>query len=81
LLPDVNRPSYKNEEGQTVSENKVTVGFDDGEYVIPTVIDGKQLTEEQAIAEFKRTGLHMGKFNSSNDADISAQKRTMKYMV
>ncbi len=81
LLPDVNRPSYKNKEGQIVSENKITVGFDDGEYVIPTVVNGKQLSEEEAVAEFKRTGLHMGKFNSSKDADISAQKRTMKYNV
>ena len=79
LLPDVNRPSYKNKEGKTVSEAKITVGFDDGEYVLPTVIDGKQLTEEQAIQEFERTGLHMGKYKNTQEAVEASKKRTEFY--
>ena len=79
LLPDLNRPSYKNKEGKTVSEAKITVGFDDGEYVIPTVIDGKQLTNDQAIAEFKRTGLHMGKYKNTQEAVEASKKRTEFY--
>jgi hypothetical protein len=83
LLPDLNRPSYKNKEGQRVSENKITVGFDDATYVLPTVIDGKQLTEDEAVESFRKTGLHMGKFapnqKGENDAVRESEKRTQKY--
>jgi len=79
LLPDLNRPSYKNKEGKTVSEAKITVGFDDGEYVIPTVVDGKQLTNDQAIAEFNRTGLNMGKYKNTQEAVEASKKRTEFY--
>jgi hypothetical protein len=50
-------PEVRNPDG-TVSNVKTTVvGFDDGFYVLPTMRDGKQMTEKEAIDIAKKSGL------------------------
>ena len=76
---DGTRPYYVNKEGQKVSEGKITVGFDDGVYVIPTVWDGVQHTNDEAVERYKKTGRHMGKFKTQEEADRASQLRTSIY--
>lgn len=49
----------------------LTMSFNDNsnEVVIPTVVNGSILTEEQAIAHYSSTGQHLGKFASGNWQD------------
>ena len=79
LQPDINRPSYRDEEGGRRSEYKM--GFNDGEneVLVPTVVGGKQLTEDEAIAQYERTGLHMGKFKTPEEAEYASRVRTARY--
>jgi hypothetical protein len=76
---DGNRPSYTNAEGKQVSENKIGVGMKGKEYVLPTVVDGKQLTEDEAIERYKNTGEHMGVFDTIEEANRAAALRTNIY--
>ena len=79
LLPDINRPYYIDDFGGMRSEYKM--GFNDNgkETLIPTVVNGRQLTEDQAINNYFKTGLNMGKYNSVDDAEYASKMRTAKY--
>lgn len=46
-----------NQDGTVSSERTIGVNINGREYVIPTLVGGKQLTTEQAIEEAKRRGL------------------------
>lgn len=43
------------------------------EVLIPTIINGQEVSEEEAIAHYKRTGEHLGKFKTPQDATRYAQ--------
>ena len=79
LLPDINRPSYKDESGNRRSEYKMGFNVDGKETLIPSVVGGKQLTEDEAVARYRKTGLHMGQYNTPEEADYAARSRTAKY--
>lgn len=81
LLPDINRPYYINEQGNEVSEYKMGIGVGDKQVIIPTVVNGKQLTQEQAVDRYLKTGLHMGQFDTVEDANYEALLRTKRYNV
>lgn len=68
------RPVVRNADGSISTVRSMSVSFGEGEEVlIPMVSDsGKVLTKEQAIAEYQKTGKHLGKFDSSTDADAYA---------
>ena len=64
-----NRPSVSNPAGGTSSVYSMSIEVDGKEYLIPRVSeDGRLLTEKQATALFKRTGNHLGVFNSAGNA-------------
>ena len=49
--------------------------MDGKEYLIPTVSeDGKVLSEDDAVNQFKQTGKHLGVFNSPEDATAYARQ-------
>ena len=79
LLPDINRPFYIDETGGRRSEYKLGVNLDGKETLLPTVVGGKQLTEDQAISRYYKTGLHMGKFNTPQEAEYASRLRTARY--
>jgi len=74
-----NRPFYVDDEGMSRSEYKITVSFDDNSYVLPTVWEGKQHTEKEAINKFLETGEHMGKYKTQKEAEKASQVRTGMY--
>lgn len=79
LLPDINRPSYLDEFGGMRSEYKMGFNDDGKEVLIPTVVQGKQLSEDEAVDNYYRTGLHMGKYDTVQDAENASALRTAKY--
>lgn len=60
-------PNYKTEES-------ISIGTDKGETIIPTVVDGKKLTEKEAIEHFRQTGEHLGIFRTPQEAEGYAQR-------
>lgn len=79
LKPDINRPSYTDKSGNKRSEYKMGINDNGKEVLIPTVVNGRQLTPRQAINRYKKTGYHMGKFKTIAQAEKSAKDRTAKY--
>jgi soluble lytic murein transglycosylase-like protein len=79
LQPDINRPSYRDEEGGRRSEYRVGVNIDGEEVLFPTVVGGRQLTDDQAEAQYNKTGLHMGKFKTPEEAEYASRVRTARY--
>ena len=79
LLPDINRPSYIDESGNTRSEYKMGINVNGKETLIPSVVGGRQLTKDQAVDRYRSTGLHMGQFNTPKEADYAARLRTARY--
>ena len=79
LKPDINRPSYTDKSGNRRSEYKMGINDNGKEVLIPTVVNGRQLTPRQAINRYKKTGYHMGKFKTIAQAEKYAKDRTAKY--
>ena len=79
LKPDINRPYYVDSQNNKRSEYKMGIHDNGKEVLIPTVVNGRQLTPKQAISRYKKRGYHMGKFKSIAAAEKSAKDRTAKY--
>ena len=61
-LSPYDRPRSYNPDGSVSDMVTSDVGTDNGTYLIPTMIDAKQLTYPEAREHFQRTGEHFGKF-------------------
>lgn len=79
LLSDIDRPFYIDDEGWKRSEYRMGVNVDGKETLIPTVVNGTQLTEDQAIQRYYDTGLHMGQYNTVPESEYASRMRTLKY--
>lgn len=55
------------------TENSISIGTDQGEVLIPTVINGRQLSEPAAIAHYEQTGENLGTFKTPQAADRYAE--------
>jgi hypothetical protein len=69
-----NRPVVKNPDGSISTVRSITVGFGDKTYVLPTVVGGKVVGDEEAIAHFRKTGEHLGAFKRLEDAEAYSQR-------
>lgn len=69
------RPVVKNRDGTISTVRSMSVSFKPGEEVlIPTVSDdGRVMTADEAVEEYKRTKRHLGKFETPEAATAYAE--------
>lgn len=67
------RPILHNPDGSISSERSFSIGTDQGEVLIPRIFDGKDHTEQEAIEHYRKTGEHMGIFDTPANADAYAE--------
>jgi hypothetical protein len=67
------RKVLKNADGSISTISSMSVNFDGKEVLIPTVVDGKRLSEDEAIEHYKKTGEHLGMFDTPENAEAFAK--------
>lgn len=69
------RPKFRNVDGSISTVRSMSANFDGLEVLIPTISKlGQLLSDSEAIAEFERTGEHLGKFATSDAATAYAEQ-------
>lgn len=69
-----NRPIINNPDGTTSTEISFSIGEDGKEILIPSIVNGKELSKQDAIDYYHKTGEHLGKFNNKEEASAMAEK-------
>ena len=72
-----NRPIHHNPDGSISTVRSMSFQDEKGgpEILVPTIADdGTSLTDDQAIALYRRTGKHLGKFRTPDEATAYAQR-------
>lgn len=67
-----NRPVVHNADGSVSTELSFSREQDGLEVLVPRVVNGKMLSEDAAWQHYLKTGEHMGKFDSPENADAYA---------
>lgn len=67
-----NRVVIWNEDGSFSTEISFSVEIDGLEVLLPLIIDGKIVSEEEAIQHFLKTGEHLGMFATIEEAEAYA---------
>jgi hypothetical protein len=63
----------KNADGTVSTVQTISIGTDQGEVLIPTVINGRLVSESDAIAHYEETGEHFGVFKDAEEATAYAK--------
>jgi hypothetical protein len=70
-----NRPVVRNEDGTISTVKSRSFGFDFGEVLLPLVSeDGRVMSDEEAVDQFRRTGQHLGVFTTPQEATEYAER-------
>ncbi len=70
-----NRPIVQNPDGTSSTIRSKSFNFGGQEVLLPTVSDdGRIMTDKEAIDVFHKTGKHLGKFRTIDEANAAAQK-------
>jgi hypothetical protein len=67
------RPVVKNKDGSISTVRSMSFEEDGKEVLIPTVVGNKVVSDKEAIAYYRKTGEHLGKFDSPKAADVYAK--------
>lgn len=69
-----NRPQVRNDDGSVSTVRSIGANIDGKEVLLPTVSDnGRIMSNEEAIAEYRRAGQHLGVFDNPQSSDAYAQ--------
>jgi hypothetical protein len=68
-----NRKVVHNSDGSISTEFSFTVGFDGKSVLLPSVVNGKIVSEEEAIDHYLKTGEYLGIFDNEEEAQEYAQ--------
>jgi len=72
-LPLGIRYKAKNPDGSISTVRTMSIGTDQGEVLIPTVINGRVVSDEEAIRHFETTGENFGTFRTPDEATAYAE--------
>lgn len=78
---DLTRPRIKNPDGSFSTESTITVGMDGRQYNIPTIVDGKRVDNETAVADARRrlaAGEKLPNFDTVEEAVAQAGARSQR---
>ena len=68
------RQVVHNRDGSISTERSFSVNIDGKETLLPTVINGKVVDEDTAINHYFRTGEHLGRFDTVEEAEEYAEQ-------
>ena len=68
------RPWVQNEDGSVSTVRSMGINMDGKEYLIPTVSDdGRVMSDDEAVDEFRRSGRHLGVYDSPEASTAAAE--------
>jgi hypothetical protein len=68
------RPVVNNPDGSISTVASMSANFDGREYVLPTISDdGRHMPETEAVDVFRKSGKHLGAFDTPDNATAFAQ--------
>ena len=67
-------PTVRNPDGSVSTVRTIGIEMDGKHYLIPTVIGGRVVSNDEAIDAFKRTGRHLGVFSTREASDEAGRR-------
>jgi hypothetical protein len=69
-----NRPVVTNPDGSISTVRSISIGTPEGTVLIPTVVGGRVVSNDEAIAHYRTTGQHLGIFPDDKSAEEYANR-------